>query len=152
MQLSMFSDYSLRVLVHLAGSPDELLSTRKIAEIHDIKFNHLTKVTGWLVAKGYAQSLRGRAGGLKIARPPSEINLGAFLRELESDKPLVACFDKTSGFCRLSPACGLAIALEEAQEAFFKSLEAHTLEGVVQLAPNMTKLLAVLMKTPQPAS
>jgi Rrf2 family nitric oxide-sensitive transcriptional repressor len=151
MQLSMFTDYSLRVLVHLAGSPDELLSTRKIAEIHDIKFNHLTKVTGLLVAKGYATSLRGRGGGLKIARPPSEINLGSFLRDLEADKPMVACFGET-GFCRLSAACGLKTALAEAQEAFFKSLDAYTLEGVVDLAPNMKKLLGVIMKTPQPAS
>ena len=55
MQLSKFSDYALRILVHLAASPDRLLSTRQLAELHDAKYNHLAKVAGWLVQQGYAE-------------------------------------------------------------------------------------------------
>lgn len=68
MQLAMFSDYALRVLMHLAASPDRLLSTRQLSEIHDAKFNHLAKVTAWLVNEGLAVSNRGRGGGLRAGQ------------------------------------------------------------------------------------
>lgn len=148
MQLSMFSDYALRVMVHLASSPDRLLSTRQIAEIHGAKYNHMSKVTGWLVAEGYAISLRGRGGGLRLARDPSEINLGALLRKLEEDKPLVDCMSADGGTCRLAPACGLTLALSTAQEAFFQALDPLDLASVIRSAPGMSNLLLALNETP----
>ena len=144
MQLSKFSDYALRIVMHLASSPDQLLSTRQLAEIHGAKFNHLSKVSGWLVANDYAHSLRGRGGGLRLARPPSDISLGHLLRQLEDDKPLVECLGADGGQCRLSPACGLSTALQTAQEAFFTALDPITLESVTQLSPGMGNLLSAL--------
>lgn len=144
MQLSKFSDYALRVIVHLAASPDQLLSTRQIAELHGAKYNHLAKVTGWLVHEGYAEALRGRGGGLRLTRDPSEINLGMLLRDLEANKPLVECFGADGGNCQLAPACGLSIALQAAQDAFFDVLESYTLATTIELAPKMPTLLSAL--------
>ncbi|MDA7422108.1 RrF2 family transcriptional regulator [Tritonibacter multivorans] len=145
MQLSKFSDYALRVVVHLAASPDQLLSTRQIASIHDAKYNHMAKVTTWLVTEGYAESLRGRGGGLRLAQAPAEINLGHLLRKLEADKPVVECLGVDGmGSCRLMPACGLSSALGAAQEAFYSSLDQLTLDKVIQSAPGMKALLATL--------
>lgn len=144
MQLSKFSDYALRIVMHLASSPDQLLSTRQLAQIHDAKFNHLSKVTGWLVAHGYAESLRGRGGGLRLARAPDDISLGKLLRQLEEDKPLVECLNADGGQCRLSPACGLSLALQTAQDAFFQALDPITLDSVTKLSPGMSNLLNML--------
>lgn len=144
MQLSKFSDYALRVVVHLAASPDRLMSTRQIAEIHDAKYNHMAKVTGWLVSEGYAESLRGRGGGLRLSKDPSQISLGALLRKLEEDKPMVECLASGGGMCRLSPSCGLSLALQNAQEAFFKTLDPTTIKDVIGLAPGMANLLGAL--------
>jgi len=141
MQLSMFSDYALRVLMHLATSPDKMLSTRQISDIHDAKYNHMTKVTGWLVAEGYAVALRGRGGGLQLAGAPEDINLGHLLRKLEYDKPLVDCLRADGGSCCLSPACGLTVVLQSAQEAFYKSLDQITLAAAIALRPGMARLL-----------
>ncbi|MVO16191.1 RrF2 family transcriptional regulator [Parasedimentitalea huanghaiensis] len=141
MQLSKFSDYALRILIHLAASPDQLLSTRQIAELHDAKYNHLAKITGWLVNEGYAISSRGRGGGLKLAKQPDEINLGKVFRALEADKPLVECMSPDGGNCRFSTACGLSVILDTAQEAFFQSLEQFTLSDLPRMSPGMTKLL-----------
>ena len=144
MQLSMFSDYALRMIVHLAASPDRLLSTRRIAELHGAKYNHLAKVTGWLVQQGYAEAVRGRGGGLRLARDPSQINLGEMMRALEADRPLVECLGPGGGTCRLTPACGLSLALQTAQEAFFEALDRYTLADTITLAPGMTNLLGLL--------
>lgn len=145
MQLSKFSDYALRVVVHLAASPDRLLSTRQIADIHGAKYNHMAKVTTWLVAEGYAESLRGRGGGLRLAREPGDINLGQLLRKLEEDKPMVECLGPDgTGSCRLMPACGLSLALGAAQEAFFQSLDTLDLASVIHSSPGMNNLLTAL--------
>jgi len=144
MQLSKFSDYALRILIHLASSPDQLLSTRQIADLHDAKYNHLAKVTGWLVHEGYAVSTRGRGGGLRLARDPSQINLGTVLRGLEADKPLVECMSSDGGACRFSPACGLSNALNIAQEAFFTALEDYTIADLPTLSPGMSRLLSIM--------
>ena len=144
MQLSKFSDYALRMIVHLAASPDRLLTTRQIAELHGAKYNHLAKVTGWLVQEGYADALRGRGGGLRLKRDPSEINLGKILRDLEADKPLVECFSADGGSCQLAPACGLSTALHNAQQAFFQVLDGYTLAETIELVPGMPNLLNAL--------
>lgn len=142
MQLSKFSDYALRVLMHLAASPNRLMSTRQIAEIHDAKYNHLTKVTGWLVAEGYATSSRGRGGGLQLAKAPSEINLGKLIRSLEADRPLVECHSAQGGNCPLTASCGLSIVLEDAQEVFFQALEKYSIEDTVHVIPRMASFLS----------
>ena len=147
MQLSKFSDYALRILVHLAASPDRLLSTRQLAELHDAKYNHLAKVAGWLVQQGYAEAVRGRGGGLRLARDPSKINLGKILRALEADRPLVECLGPGGGTCRLMPACGLSMALQTAQEAFFRALDQYTLTDTITLSPGMSNLLGLLNET-----
>jgi len=144
MQLAMFSDYALRVLMHLAASPDRLLSTRQLSEIHDAKFNHLAKVTAWLVNEGLAVSNRGRGGGLRLAKEPGEINVGAVLWKLEKDKPLVECMGENGGTCCLTPACGLTTALQDAEKAFFDSLRALTVADVIEIRPGMSRLLASL--------
>ncbi|XXK30694.1 RrF2 family transcriptional regulator [Rhodobacteraceae bacterium nBUS_24] len=147
MQLSMFSDYALRVLMHLAILPEKILSTRQISNIHDAKYHHLTKVTGWLVAEGYASSARGRGGGLQLAREPSDINLGELLRKLEEGKPMVECISSDGGLCCLSPCCGLTQALYSAQEAFYDTLDQITLASVMTLKPGMVRLLSELNKS-----
>jgi len=147
MQLSMFSDYALRVLMHLATSPDKVLSTRQISDIHNAKYNHMTKVTGWLVAEGYAAASRGRGGGLQLARKPEDINLGHLLRKLEEDKPLVDCMRADGGSCCLSPVCSLTVVLHSAQEAFYASLDQTSLSSIITLTPGMARLLDELNET-----
>lgn len=143
MQLSKFSDYAVRTLMHLAAVDGHLLTTKQIAQIHDAKYNHLAKVTQWLVREGYVVAVRGRAGGLRLARPLAQINVGAVLRDLESQDALVECLRADGGHCVLSPQCLLTSALRRAQEAFFASLDHLTLQD---LAPTERPIGALLVQ------
>lgn len=147
MQLSKFSDYALRVLIHLAATEGQSLTTRDIAEMHDASYNHLAKVTGWLVNEGYAKATRGRGGGLSLALSAEQINLGRVLRTLEKDKPMVECMSEGGGSCRFAPACGLSFALVEAQEAFFATMDLYSLADLTELSPGMRNLLKQLHPT-----
>ncbi len=141
MQLSKFTDYALRTLMHLAVTEGHQLTTRQIADIHDVKYNHLAKVTQWLVREGYAVSTRGRTGGIALIKPPKEINLGEVVRNLESQSDLVECMRPDGGNCILSTTCGLSAALMVAQDAFFAALDKVTLADLTTQNASMLRLL-----------
>ncbi|MEP4249523.1 RrF2 family transcriptional regulator [Tateyamaria sp.] len=141
MQLSTFTDYALRMLMHLAVAQDRKLTTRQITDMHGAKFNHLTKVTQWLVREGYVTATRGRSGGLQLRRDPAKINIGKVIRALESQHRLVECLREDGGTCILAPACELTTALLEAQDAFFHVLDGKTLS---QLTANNRKITPLL--------
>jgi len=144
MQLSKFSDYAIRTLMHLAVADRHMLTTRQIAEIHGAKYNHLAKVTQWLVREGYVVSMRGRTGGLRLAKETSEINVGTVLRDLESQNELVECMRADGGSCILAPLCPLTAALRRAQNAFFDSLCQLTLKDLTHTKRPIGQLLAQL--------
>ena len=135
MRLTMHTDYALRVLMHLGRlRPGELASIREIADAHRISENHLVKVVHGLGRAGFVATLRGRGGGLRLARPPGEIRVGDVVRHAEEDMALVACFKPDGppgGGCVLAGACRLQSLLGEALGAFLAVLDRATLADLL---------------------
>lgn len=144
MQVTKFSDYALRVLIHLAFAGDERLSARDIAMRQGVSVTHLAKTAQWLASEGYVNAARGRGGGMTLARDPSEISIGLLLRRSEAGSPVVECMREDGGSCALTPACGLMPLLSEAQEAFFAHLDPMTLADVLKRNSGMRRLVASL--------
>ena len=144
MQITKFSDYALRILIHLAVSDRERLSARGIAEMQGISVTHLAKIAQWLASEGYVNAARGRGGGMMLARDPSGISIGDLLRKSESGSPLVECLREDGGCCALTPACGLLPVLAGAQEAFFAHLDRVTLAEVLTKKAGMRRLVESL--------
>jgi Rrf2 family nitric oxide-sensitive transcriptional repressor len=122
MKLTLFTDYSMRVLLYLATRPERLCSISEVAQAYGISQNHLMKVVSQLARQGYVESIRGRAGGIRLGRRPEDINLGLLVRQTEDGFDLVDC-----GSCILAPACGLTGILKEALVAFLDVLDRYTL-------------------------
>lgn len=135
MRLTRYTDYAMRVLLYLAARPDRLCSIAEIAAAYGISQNHLMKVVSDLVNAGYLVSVRGRSGGVRLARLPTEINIGAVVRHTEDGFDLVDC-----GSCIIAPACGLTGALAQALGAFMKVLDGYTLENLMNKRLDMTGL------------
>lgn len=127
MRLAAYTDYGLRVLMRLAGAPDEAISTGRIAEEFGISQNHLAKVVGDLGRGGFVVSQRGRAGGLRLMRPAEETTLGDVVRHLERRFAVVECFRADGGGCVLTPACRLKPHFAAAREAFMAELDRATI-------------------------
>ncbi|RYG36121.1 MAG: Rrf2 family transcriptional regulator [Burkholderiales bacterium] len=126
MRLTRYTDYALRVLIYLGARPDALCSIAEISRAYDISQNHLMKVVNDLVNAGYLASTRGRFGGIKLARPAGQINVGAVIRHTEDGFDLVDC-----GECIIAPACGLTGALRQALAAFLGVLDGYTLADLI---------------------
>ncbi|UWR42324.1 Rrf2 family transcriptional regulator [Phaeobacter inhibens] len=144
MQISKFSDYALRILIHLSTHEEGLMSTREIAEMQKLPFNHLAKISQWLTHEGYVESVRGRNGGMRMALPPEAISIGGLLRKSERGTPLVECMKEDGGCCVMTPACGLLPILNEAQEVFFDALDSKTLQDVLEGNRGMKNLIRAL--------
>jgi Rrf2 family nitric oxide-sensitive transcriptional repressor len=130
-QLTRYSDYSLRVLIYLALDPERLVTIEEIAQSYGISKAHLMKVVHQLGLNGYVETARGRGGGLRLARRPEEITVGEVIRSTEENMALVECFDPESSQCAIEPACGLRSVLHEALAAFLAVLDRHTLGDLV---------------------
>ena len=154
MRLTTFSDYTLRTMIYLAlqgrsGGPAALCTIDEIAAAYGISANHLTKVVHQSAQAGDIQTVRGQGGGLRLARPPETINVGAVLRRTEPDMALAACF-ATDGTCPIQPACILQGALSEALAAFLAVMDRWTLADLVQPKHQLRALLQLEPATQTP--
>ena len=140
MQLDKFTDYALRILVTLTVQGGKRMPTSDIAALFNLSDNHLSKVATQLVREGFVISVRGRTGGLTLARPAHQISVGAVVRAMKRDDPVVECFGANKS-CLILPVCGLRDPLAKAQEAFFSSLDPYTLADVTQQKKALNELL-----------
>lgn len=131
MRLTYHTDYGLRLLMLLALEPDRLHTIEEISQRYRISRNHLMKVAATLAQGGFVDSLRGRSGGLRLARPPAEIGLGAVVRATEDSFGIVECFERETNTCVVAPACSLKRVLHEAVADFLKALDRYTLADLV---------------------
>jgi Rrf2 family transcriptional regulator, nitric oxide-sensitive transcriptional repressor len=144
MRLTSFTDYTLRTLIYLALQPDTLVTIADIAKAYDISANHLMKVVHKLATAGDVATIRGQRGGLRLARPASEINIGEVVRRTEPDLALAPCFD-TEARCIIQEGCVLQHALSDALGAFLAVLDGYTLADLVE--PH--RALVELLRMPQ---
>lgn len=126
MQLSRHTDYALRLLIHLGRAPDRLWSIAEVAAAHDISRTHLMKIANELVHGGFVEGVRGRGGGLRLARPAAEINLDAVLRHTERGDSLVSC-----GGCHIG-GCSLPTVFAEGMAAFHAVMKSYTLADMLR--------------------
>jgi Rrf2 family nitric oxide-sensitive transcriptional repressor len=139
-RLNLQSDYALRLLMHLAASDGELITIKRVAERFRISQNHLTKVAYLLGREGFIETVRGRSGGLRLARKPATIRIGEVVRYME-DLALVECFPGGAGGCFIVPACRLKGVLREALDAFLSVLDRYTIGDLTANNPKLRSLL-----------
>jgi len=131
MQLTRFTDYALRVLIYLGAQPDRLSTISEVATSYHISKNHLMKVVNHLATVGYVESIRGKGGGIKLARAPLLINLGEVVRDCEDNMEIVECFNPERQTCPLLPSCALKSVLNEARKNFMAALDDHSLRDLL---------------------
>ena len=143
MRLTHFTDLSLRLLMFLAVKPKGLATIQEVAGRYGISRNHLMKVAQQLVKEGFVESVRGRGGGLRLKRLPSEIRVGDVVRATEDDFRMVECFEAGKTSCTLLPACRLKGVLGEALAAYLAVLDQHTLADLTTPSHPMRRVLGL---------
>ncbi|MCC5991832.1 MAG: Rrf2 family transcriptional regulator [Rhodobacteraceae bacterium] len=129
MQLSKFTDYSLRVLLLAASNTDRNTTIRDAAEVYGISHAHLKKVVLHLSRLNYLVAERGHGGGFRLGMPADQINLGDLIRSTETDFALVECY-RPNTQCRIAACCLLPAILDEALAAFMAVMDRYTLQDL----------------------
>lgn len=130
MRLTNFSDYCLRLLMYAAARQDQLITIGEVSEAYNISRAHLMKVANTLTRAGYLKAVRGRSGGLALAKPPQKIKLGDVIRTTEPDFALVECFGAENE-CVITRRCRLRGILHEGLDAFNAVLDKYTLADLM---------------------
>lgn len=140
MQLTQYTDYSLRVLIYLSQKkPEELGTISDISEFYGISRNHLVKVVHNLANQGFIHTVRGKHGGMRLARPASEINIGEVVRLTEPNFEMAECFNNVSNTCVITPVCALKSILKEARNGFFQELDRYTIADALSKKTSLSK-------------
>ena len=148
MQLTLYTDYSLRVLVYLGLKTEELVTISEIAENYGVSRNHLVKVVHNLSLNGFVEAIRGKGGGLRLARPAEQISIGDVIRHTEPNFDLVECFDKNDPACPIDRICKLKGALSKAQRAFMAVLDEASLADVLTNSDELARPLNIVVPFP----
>ncbi|MBB5687016.1 RrF2 family transcriptional regulator [Sphingobium boeckii] len=136
MRLTLHTDYALRVLIYLAAHEGQRCSIPAIAQGYDISRNHLMKVVHVLGRGGFIKTVRGRGGGFQLARPASEINIGAVVRHTETDLRIADC-----GACVIGGSCGLTGVLGQAVAGFLQVLDGFSLADIARDTKGFSELM-----------
>lgn len=144
MQLTRYTDYALRVLIHLAAAPGERSTIPEIARTYSLSTNHLMKVVHQLGKGGFIVTRRGRNGGFALSQAPEKISIGSVVRHAEPDMRMADCSS-----CAIREACGLTAILAQATAAFMAVLDGHSL---AEAASDRAGLAALIATLPRPHS
>ncbi|MDQ0512486.1 RrF2 family transcriptional regulator [Ancylobacter amanitiformis] len=150
MKLTQFSDFALRLLMFAAAHPDRLITIEEAANVYGVSRTHLMKVANQLTRHGFLTAVRGRSGGLRLARAPQEIGLGAIIRAMEPDFAMVECF-ATGNRCVLTPCCRLTGVVGEALAAFLAVFDRHTLADILLKPEDFGLAIPSPRSTPRPS-
>jgi len=151
MRLTRFTDNALRCLMVLGLEPTECITVHAIAVRMNMSYEHLVKIVQRLAELGYVETVRGRHGGVRLARPAEEIRIGQLVRHTEENLTLVECFDPETNTCPIAPACALAGVLDEALTAFLDVLDRKTLADALEPRQQLVALLSRSLDPPTPS-
>ncbi len=142
MRLTLQTDYALRVLTFVGAAAGGRATIQQIADGFGVSRGHIMKVAYQLGQKGYLETVRGKGGGLRLARAPTRITVGAVVRDME-DLDVVGCLPRREGYCRIEGCCVLRRALREAARAFASALDRYTLEDLLSPRQQLARVLGL---------
>ncbi|MEO6446143.1 MAG: Rrf2 family transcriptional regulator [Gemmatimonadaceae bacterium] len=131
MHLTRFTDYALRAMGYLALEPEKRSTVGTVAKRMGMSEDHLLKVVQRLSQAGLVKTIRGRKGGVRLARRPDEIFIGEVVRKTEDNLRIVPCFDDANKSCPITAACGISPMMEQALGAFLSTLDRYTIADMI---------------------
>ncbi len=152
MRLTQQTNYSVRILLYCAANPDRPSRVADVASSFDMSETHLFKILKVLVDGGFVRTVRGRNGGVMLARPAGEITVGAVIRAAEENFALADCFDEGGHECPLVSNCEYNRILREALGAFFGVLDRYTIADIAEGRPDLRFLLGIESASQHPAA
>jgi len=143
MRLTRQTNYAIRILMYCAANDTRLSRIPEIAAAYSVSELFLFKILQPLVENRLVETVRGRNGGVRLAKPAADITLFDVVRVTEENFAMAECFENDATDCPLVDSCALNAALREALGAFFEVLQSHTIADLVRERPAMRNRLGI---------
>ena len=143
MRLTRQTNYAVRILMYCSANEGNLSRVPDVAEAYGLSEAYLFKILKPMMDAKIIESVRGRNGGIRLARDAADITLFDVVRVTEENFALAECFDDENSDCPLIDSCGFNSALREALNAFFEVLGKYTIADMVAARPNINFLLGL---------
>jgi len=147
MQLTLYTDYSLRVLLYLGQHPNKRVTISQISDYFNISRNHLVKVVHNLGKLELIHTIRGKNGGIFLAQEAQDINLATVIQHIEPHMDLLECFDDQTNTCPITMSCGLKHILFKAKSSFLDVLKGYTLADLLPTNSTNTNIQHIPIDT-----
>lgn len=131
MRLTRQSSYAVRIVVECALAGDELTRISDIAGRYGITKNNVAKIVPLLVRNGIIRAVRGRSGGIRLARPATSITVGEIVRVSEATMAGESMEDDSDGL-GADAAMPIGRLLDDALEAFISVLDGYTVADLAE--------------------
>jgi Rrf2 family nitric oxide-sensitive transcriptional repressor len=122
MRLNKSTSHAVRILIDCAKAGDRLIKVADIAQRLDITQQNAFKIVHLLSKAGFLASVRGRHGGVRLARPAAKIRIGDVVRSIE----FMGDGREPGSHASLSQI------VDDALAAFISVLDQHTLADMAE--------------------
>ena len=143
MRLTTRTNLAMRTLMFCAVNDGRVVRKHEVAGACNASENHLAQVIHLLAQRTFLRTIRGRAGGLQLARLPEDITVGAVFHAFEAPLPFAECFAGPENTCPLYGACPLTSLLADALAAFYEKVDKVTVADLVAQNSALEEILKV---------
>ena len=139
MKLTKRGEYALRTLIRLgiaAWNNEGVISVSTLAEKERLPFKFLEAILFDLRNAGYVESMRGKYGGARLAKPLNAVKMGDVVRLIDGKLAPIGCASETEYekcTCPDEDHCGLRMLMIDVRNAVANILDRYTLEDVVEV-------------------
>ena len=139
MNLSKRGEYGLRAMIDLSIARElgrDLVQLSELAQSEKIPVKFLEQILLALKQGGFLESVRGKYGGYRLARPAKEIFAGQVVRYLDGPIAPIGCVSQTAYercSCPDEAHCGLRMLMLDVRNAIANVVDRYTLADVVEV-------------------
>lgn len=139
MKLSRRGEYALRSLINLGIAAEvgrRLVQVSELAENEQLPVKFLEQIMQTLKDAGLIESVRGKFGGYRLARPARDITIGSVVRLIDGPLAPIGCVSQTAYekcTCPDEAHCGLRMLMLDVRNAIAGILDRYSLADVVEV-------------------
>ena len=140
MKISTRGRYALKIMLDLALSDsEEYVSLKGIATRQNVSAKYLEQIITMLLGSKLIKSTRGKSGGYKLSKAPSEYTVGEILRATEGSMAPISCVEDSPNRCKSSNCCPTLFFWEGLNKTINDYIDSTTLEDVVNQEKSISK-------------
>jgi Rrf2 family nitric oxide-sensitive transcriptional repressor len=129
MRFTKSTSHAIRILIDCARAREQLIKVAELSERLQITQQNVFKIVNLLARAGLIEAVRGRNGGVRLARPADRIRIGDVVRATEVTRVAI----EEDGAARVrGRGHDVNRVLDDALEAFIDVLDRHTIADMVR--------------------